>query len=124
MSTTTDVSTTVDSYVAAWNETDPVRRRGLIAEAWVEDGSYLDPVLAGERHSGIDAMIAAAQEQLDGYEVRLTGPIDSHHDRIRFCWEIGPTDGGEAAVIGIDFGVVAPDGRLRSITGFFDRFPE
>ncbi len=124
MSTTTDVSTTVNTYVAAWNETDPVRRRGLIAEAWAEDGSYLDPVLSGERHSGIDAMIAAAQEQFDGYVVRLAGPVDSHHDRIRFQWEIGPTDGGEAAVIGIDFGVVGPDGRLQSITGFFDRYPQ
>ena len=122
--TTTEISATIDCYVAAWNETDPVRRRGLIEDAWADDATYLDPMLAGESHGGIDAMIAAAQEQFAGYEVRLTGPIDRHHDRVRFTWEIGDLAGGEPSVAGIDFGVIGSDGRLRSITGFFDRYPE
>ena len=46
--TTTDVTTTIDRYIAVWNETDPVRRRGLIADTWTADASYLDPFMAGD----------------------------------------------------------------------------
>jgi len=36
------VNETVANYIAAWNETDPARRREIVARAWAEDGSYLD----------------------------------------------------------------------------------
>lgn len=124
MSTTiVDAETTVDRYVAVWNETDPVRRRALIADAFVSNGTYVDPMLTGEGHAGIDAMVGAAQQQFIDHCVRLTGPVDSHHDRVRFPWEIVDPN-GEATVVGIDFGILAPDGRLQSITGFFDKAPE
>ena len=51
---------------------------------------------------------------------RRTGPIDAHNDRLRFGWELAPEGGGAPAVRGVDFAVVAPDGRLASVTGFFD----
>lgn len=55
----TDTTTAVvDRYVAAWNATDADHRTQLIAETWAEDGTYLDPVMRGDGHSGIDAMIA------------------------------------------------------------------
>ncbi len=46
----TDVKTVVDDYIAAWNETDAVRRRALIAGAWAEDATYVDPLMRGEGH--------------------------------------------------------------------------
>ena len=121
--TTTDVSTTVDRYIAIWNETDPIQRRSLIASALSDDISYVDPMLAGDGHDGFDALIVTAQQQMPGHLVRLLGPIDSHHDRVRFSWEVVGPDGGGAVVVGTDYGVVAPDGRLRSLTGFFDLVP-
>lgn len=122
--TTTNISTTVESYIAIWNEADPVERRRLIATALSDDICYADPMLSGEGADGIDAMIVAAQQQMPGHQLRLLGPIDSHHDRVRFAWEVVGPDGGAPVLAGTDFGVVAPDGRLRSLTGFFDRVPD
>jgi hypothetical protein len=36
------INETVAGYIAAWNETDAVRRRDIIARTWSEGGSYLD----------------------------------------------------------------------------------
>jgi len=120
--TTTDVAAVIDRYVATWNETDPGRRRELVARTWTEDGSYLDPVMAGEGHAGIDAMLQGVQDRFPGFRLRRTSGVDRHHDRVRFGWELGPA-GGPAAAGGVDFGTLAGD-RLRSITGFLDFAPQ
>jgi hypothetical protein len=119
MSKLTDV---IDRYIAMWNETDAERRRALIARTWTETASYLDPVLQGESQAGIDAMIQGVQARFPGHRFRRTSEVDAHHDRVRFTWELAPDD-GPALVTGTDFGVVAADGRLQTITGFFDHAP-
>jgi hypothetical protein len=81
MSTHTDV---IDRYFAIWNETDPARRRRLIAKTWTESANYLDPLMHGDGQAGIDAMIAGVQQRFPGHQFRRTGDIDSHHDRLRF----------------------------------------
>jgi len=119
--TVTDVARVVDGYFATWNETDATRRRSLIAEMWTEDGSYVDPIMSGEGHDGIDAMIGGVQAQFPDYCFRRTSEVDAHHDRVRFSWELGPV-GGAAFAGGLDVGVLV-DGRLQSITGFLDFAP-
>src|SRR5690348_13798953 len=42
-----NITTTVDTYLAMWNETDAVRRGDDIERAWAGDGSYIDPQLGG-----------------------------------------------------------------------------
>lgn len=112
----------VDRYFAAWNETDAEQRRKLIAQTWTSDARYLDPLIAGEGHAGIDAMIAGVQQQFAGYQFRHIHAVDAHHDCIRFSWELGLA--GQAAVAaGTDFGIVSADGRLQQITGFLDHTP-
>lgn len=116
MNTLTDL---IDRYIATWNEADAGRRSDLIAKTWSEGASYLDPMLEGEGRDGIDAMIAAVQERYPGHRFRRTGEVESHHDRVRFTWDLAPED-GEPVVKGTDFGVVAGD-RLAAVTGFFDQ---
>lgn len=111
----------IDRYVAMWNETDPDRRQALIAQTWTEDAHYLDPILAGDGHDGIDAMIVGFQTQFPGNQVRRVSAVDAHHDRVRFGFAIGPEDGPDLAG-GLDVGTLV-DGRLRSITGFLDFAP-
>lgn len=120
--TMTDVTRVVDGYIATWNETNAGQRRALIAETWTEDGSYIDPIMSGEGHDGIDAMIAGVQAQFPDYRFRRTSEVDAHHDRVRFSWELGPDD-GPAFAGGLDVGVLV-DGRLQSITGFLDFAPD
>jgi hypothetical protein len=107
----------IDRYFAIWNETDAARRRDLIARTWTEDAAYLDPLVSGEGHEGIDAMVAGVQAQFPGLTFRRTGQIDAHHDRVRFARELGP-EGGAPLAGGVDFGVITGDGRLGAVTGF------
>lgn len=114
-----DITEIVDSYIAAWNETDPQRRRTLVERTFSADASYLDPLMSGEGVEGIDAMIAAAQQQFPGYRFSVAAGPDAHHDRVRFSWSLA-LDGGEPVARGLDFALVAEDGRLRAVTGFLE----
>jgi hypothetical protein len=116
-----NVTELIDRYIAMWNETDAERRRDLIAKTWTKTGSYLDPVMQGEGPAGLDAMVRGVQERFPGHKFRRTSEVDSHHDRIRFAWELA-ADGGLAVVGGTDFGILS-EGRLQAITGFFDQAP-
>ena len=42
---------------------------------------------------------------------------------MRFGWELVGPEGQAPLVTGVDVGVVASDGRLHAITGFFDAAP-
>ena len=119
----TAVNETVANYVAAWNETDPGRRRDIVARTWAEDGSYLDSHRDAAGHVAIDAMIAAAQGQFPGYRIRLSSGIEAHHGRVRFSWSAGGTEQAPLFIAGTDFVELAPDGRLRAVTGFIDAMP-
>jgi hypothetical protein len=109
----------IDRYIAVWNEADAGRRRALIADTWTETARYRDPLLQGDGPAGIDAMVQAVQEKYPGHAFRRTGEVDAHNGRVRFAWALGP-DGGPDLARGVDFGVVADDGRLDQVTGFFD----
>jgi hypothetical protein len=118
-----DINTVIDGYFAVWNETDPATRRDLIARTWSDDATYLDPLMAAEGPESIDAMVAAVHQQFPGHRFRQTGEADSHNDRVRFTWELVGPDATAPLVAGTDFGIIAPDGRLQSITGFLDLMP-
>lgn len=119
----TDAARIVDAYLDIWNEADGGRRRALIAKTWSENARYLDPIMAGEGHDGIDRMIAGAQAQFPGHVFRQTGRADAHNGCLRFSWELVGPDGKDAGVAGTDFGTLAGDGRLAAVTGFLDRVP-
>ena len=67
---------------------------------------------------GFAGMVAGIQEQFVGHSVVRTSAIDQHHDQIRFEWELRAPD-GTIVIAGVDYGELAPDGRLQSIAGFF-----
>lgn len=113
-----EVEALVDRFIAAWNETNDEARRALIAQCWSENGIYLDPQKGADGRAALDATIAGVQALLPRAAFRRTSAVDAHHDRVRFSWELG-YDSGEVIRGGVDFGTVS-EGRLQSITGFFD----
>ncbi|MCY0858005.1 nuclear transport factor 2 family protein [Cupriavidus sp. D39] len=119
----TDLAALADRYLAAWNEADAARRRALIVSTWTESASYVDPLMRGDGHAGIDAMIAAVQARFPGLRFSRATPVDAHGGNLRFTWELAPV-GAAAVVVGTDFATVAADGRLQSMTGFIDRAPQ
>jgi SnoaL-like protein len=114
-----DPTTLVRTYIEMWNETNPQRRRQLVASTVTDDASYLDPLMSGQGPDGISEMIAGAQQQFPGHRFELVSGPDAHHDRVRFTWSLGPPE-GQPVAIGIDFATTAEDGRMRDITGFLE----
>jgi hypothetical protein len=112
----------IDRYFDAWNEPDAGRRRELIAVTWASDAAYVDPLLSGNGHDGIDAMIRAVHERFPQHTFQRTTDVDGFGNRLRFSWEL-LTPAGASIVKGSDFGVVDTHGRLQSVTGFLDDAP-
>jgi hypothetical protein len=118
-----NVNETVVRYLSVWNEQDATRRRDLVAKTWSEDGTYIDGARQRAGHGGIDAMIAKAQEHFPGYRLALASGIEAHHQYVRFSWVAGGTAEAPLYIKGTDIGVVADDGRLKSVIGFVDAAP-
>jgi hypothetical protein len=118
-----DVTTTVDTYLAMWNETDPRRRAEHIERAWARDGEYVDPVQEAHGHATLSDMVDGVHARFPGHRFRRVSGVDLHHDQLRFGWELAAPN-GNVVVAGIDVGRLAPDGRLRGITGFFGELPK
>lgn len=117
-----DAQSIVHQYIDVWNETDPRRRRALIAQVFAEDAEYTDPLASVRGYDGIDTFVAAAQAQFAGLRFRLAGPVDAHHDQARFTWHLESSDGEEPVVIGFDVAILE-NNRLRSVYGFLDKVP-
>lgn len=115
-----DISKRVDSYFAMWNQTDPARCRAAFAAASTLDSAYLDPVLESGAERP-DSMVVGVQERYPEHRFRLIGDVDVYHRRTGWAWEIVAGDGQTRIVAGVDLAILAPDGRLRQVTGFFER---
>ncbi|MDH4988042.1 nuclear transport factor 2 family protein [Aminobacter anthyllidis] len=117
----TDYNAIAEAYFAAWNETNAAARKPLVEAAFATGVSYRDPIMQGDGHAGIDALIAGVHGQFPGFRFKLKGKADGFGDNIRFSWGLGP-DGAEAVIEGSDFATIK-DGRLGFITGFLDKVP-
>ena len=120
-----NVTQVVESYIAAWNERDTVRRRELLAKTWTEGGSYVDPHRGGTGYEQLSAMIQTVQDAFaPPYRFRLKSSVDEYGDRVRFQWEAGGIKDAPLHFVGTDFAILASDGRFQSVTGFVDESPQ
>jgi hypothetical protein len=119
----TDVNGMIEDYFAMWNEDDDERRVLLAERCFVPSATYADPLADVAGHESISAMVGELRRSHAGYTLRLASAIDQHHDRLRFEWEILDTDGA-SYLVGVDCAVLANDGRLAAISGFFGAAPE
>lgn len=117
------VQQVIDDYFTMWNEDDDGQRKAFVAKCFVEGATYTDPLADVSGHDGISAMVGELRRSHVGYSLRLASAIDQHHDRLRFEWEILDGDGG-LYLTGVDCAVLADDGRLAAISGFFGAVPE
>jgi hypothetical protein len=67
MSDPSDVTRTVDTYLAMWNETDPGRRAEHIERVWIRDGRYVDPLLEAQGRVAISEMVAGLLARFPGH---------------------------------------------------------
>jgi hypothetical protein len=118
-----DITTTVDRYIALWNETSHEARMTAIAEVFTAEAIYTDPLADVGGYDGIEAVVAGAQAQFPGYAFKLLDAVDSNHNIARFTWELVPAAGGESLVIGADVAVFGEDGKIRAVYGFLNKVP-
>ena len=117
----TDINTIARLYIDLWNERTPSRRREILATNWTSDISYVDPLMSGDGHDGVDALIAGVQQKFPDFKFSLIGEPNGYGDHVRFSWGLGP-DGVDSPIKGTDFALLK-EGRIRSITGFLDQVP-
>jgi SnoaL-like domain len=117
----TDLTKIAENYIRAWNETDAIRRKPLLAVAFTENVAYRDPIMQGDGHDGVGALIDGVHQRFAGFRFALKGQPDGFGDRIRFSWELG-SEGSASIVEGTDIGVIE-GGRLSAVTGFLDKVP-
>ncbi|WP_442581440.1 nuclear transport factor 2 family protein [Mesorhizobium sp. ASY16-5R] len=117
----TDLNMIAERYIAAWNATDAAERGGLLGAAFTDDISYADPIMKGEGHDGVGALIDGVHQKFAGFRFSLKGTPDGFADTIRFSWALGP-EGTESVIEGTDVGIIE-GGRLKSVRGFLDKVP-
>jgi len=117
----TNASLIASRYIELWNERNPQRRRDLLSANWTSDAKYVDPLMQGDGHDGIDALVAGVQQRFPDFRFKLISEPNGYGDHVRFSWGLGP-DGADAPIKGTDFAVVE-SGRIKSIAGFLDQVP-
>jgi hypothetical protein len=122
-----------EKYLALWNEPDADRRRRMIAELWTQDGRHilqppeeiraiaaqpgiaLTATLEARGHEEIEARAASVYEHWVGSEgLSFRGRDDAQRlgDVVTFHWEAVAED-GQVSGVGLDFLVLAADGRIE-----------
>jgi hypothetical protein len=119
----TDVRQVAHRYIELWNERAPNRRREMLAANWTNDARYVDPLMSGDGHDGVDALISGVQQKFPGFKFILIGEPNGFGQHVRFSWGLGP-EGADSPIKGTDFAVLSQDGRIKSITGFLDQVPQ
>jgi hypothetical protein len=122
-----------DRYVALWNEPDADRRRTAVAELWTENGAHilqppqemreiaarpgigLTATLEARGHSALEARAATAYEEFISageFRFQRRDDVERLADVVKFTWEMVSRDGNVAGT-GLEFLIVAPDGRIE-----------
>ena len=108
-------------YLDTWNETDPQRRRRLVAETFSDDARYVDPLMNGSGAAQIDGLIGAVHARFPGFRFAVVGTPNGHGEHVRFSWSLGPS-GAEPPIKGSDV-VELRDGKIAKVVGFLDQVP-
>jgi hypothetical protein len=122
-----------EKYMALWGEPDAEQRRRMIAELWTEDGRHilqppqeireiaaqpgigLPATLEARGYEEIEARATSAHEHWvgsEGMSFRGRDDADRVGDVVKFHWE-AVTREGETFAVGLNFLVLAADGRIE-----------
>lgn len=114
----TTTQETINSYFDCWNAATAEDRAAAVAKTWTEGATNTDPMASVTGHTALAEMFAGTQTVYPGHTFRQVGGLDAHHDLLRWGWEMVDAEGTKV-LDGIDIAVVAEDGRLANVSGFF-----
>lgn len=114
-----DITSLIDRYCAAWNEPDEEQRKALLEAVWAERATYTDPRADTVGADELLTHIAKVRASRPGAKIVRTTAVDLHHGVARFGWRVVEADGTPLPE-GIDFVELTSDGkRIERIIGFF-----
>jgi hypothetical protein len=114
----------IDDYFAAWNESQPERRRALLESSVTPEVELVHPTWG--RSQGIDALVADIDKYrsaLPDTTVVLASGLDGHNGLVRYRWNIVDQHGRQI-MEGLDVVELAGDGRVARILLFHGQLPE
>ncbi len=120
-----DLDQLVVRYVAMWNEPDSSSRRAIVEKLWTSDAVNLTKSIEARGYDALERRVTASYEKWgrDGGHTFRLRDADTHHDVVRVTWEMVPVAGGPATSIGIEFLMLAEDGRIRADYQFIEASP-
>jgi hypothetical protein len=107
----------VARYMAIWHEPDAESRRTAVTELWAPDASYVDPSHEVSGHDALNDVVTAIYEEFvhPGKYLFRAGPvIQSHHDILRFGWELAEVETGQVVDGGLDVLVTDGEGHIAA----------
>ena len=121
---TTALAMTVDTHLAGYCEPDATARRRLLEQVWADDAKLIDPPLEGTGVEAIADLVDVILTHYPAHRFVRTTACDTHHDVVRYGWELRAPDGA-VAVSGLDVAELNAAGRITRIVGFFgDLLPQ
>ena len=115
------VRSSIDAYIAAWNERDSEARARLIERACADDLRIVTPGRCIRGRAGLHALIAELQKRRPGVRARLTSAVEIFASTFRY---VGAVEGeGGALVENLDTGEHDAEGRILLILTFAGAAP-
>ena len=118
----TDLDPLLERYVAQWHEPDPAARRRLIEEIWTPDGANFTASFDVRGRDALEARVRATYEKWvrNGGCVFRPRRADCHHGAVRFMWDMASRKEGRVVSVGVEFLLLAADGRIREDYQFIE----
>lgn len=104
-----------ERYVALWNLSEAGARRDAIASLWVPSGEHYVRTLQAKGYEALEQRVASSHEKNvrgNGFRFIATGDAQLLRDTVMFHWQMVPAAGGPVAALGLEFLLLAEDGRI------------
>ncbi len=104
-----------DEYVQLWNEADPGRRAETIARLWIPEGRHFVRTREASGYAQLEQRAGSHEKNVrdGGFRFRRAGGVQALHDSLMFHWEMVPAGTDAVAAAGLEFLLLAADGRIR-----------
>lgn len=115
MNANTAFAELADRYVAVWNETDAGARRDAIASLWTPEGEHFVRTLQAKGYEALEQRVTSSHEKNvrdGGFRFIATGDAQLLRNTLMFHWQMVPAGGGPVAALGLEFLLLAEEGRI------------
>jgi hypothetical protein len=111
------IRTSIEAYVAAWNELDGAERARLIERACAEDVLVRTPGRRVVGRAGLDALMADFQGRRPGARAVFSSAVDVQGHVFRYAGVVEDATGARAGE-SFDAGECDDEGRIRVLLTF------